>query len=67
VPPIHLIHLDPRGVAGEWEWGTMRKRLVRAIVFVAVAIGVAVGAAGAAGALDFGSGYSVNTDGAAWD
>ena len=36
----------------------MRKRLVRALVFVAVALGVAVGAAGAAGAIDFEVGES---------
>jgi hypothetical protein len=52
VPPIRP---DPRGVAREWESGTMRKRLVRAVIFIAVATGVAVGAAGAAGATEFGS------------
>ena len=46
------IRLDPRGVAREWESGTtMRKRLVRAVIFIAIATGVAVGAAGAAGAV----------------
>ncbi|HVD27789.1 MAG TPA: hypothetical protein VNC79_04730 [Mycobacteriales bacterium] len=45
----------------------MRKRLVRAIVFIAVAIGVAVGAANAAGALDLGGSSTVSTDGINWD
>jgi hypothetical protein len=44
----------------------MRKRLIRALVFVAVALGVAVGAAGAAGALDA-SQFGVVTDGSVWD
>jgi len=47
----------------------MRKRLVRAVIFIAVAFGVAVGAAGAAGAVPgvhFGGGATV-TDGASWD
>jgi hypothetical protein len=30
----------------------MRKRLIRALIFIMVAVGVALGAAGAAGALD---------------
>jgi hypothetical protein len=47
--------------------GNMRKRLVRAVVFVAVAIGVAVGTAGAAGALDFGHVSGVVTDSTSWD
>src|SRR5512133_110443 len=63
-----LIRLDPRGVAREWESGTMRKRVVRAVIFVAVAFGVAVGAASAAGAvpsLPFGG--TAVVDGASWD
>jgi len=44
----------------------MRKRLVRAVVFIAVAIGVAVGGASAAGAVDFGHAV-VSTDGVIWD
>jgi hypothetical protein len=64
VPP------DPpgsRGVAREWE-RAMRKRLVRAVIFIAVAFGVAVGAANAAGAMEgihFGGG-AVVTDGSSW-
>lgn len=46
----------------------MRKRFVRALIFIAVAIGVAVGASSAAGALDFDfGGSSPVTDGSAWD
>lgn len=48
----------------------MRKRLVRALVFVAVAVGVAVGAAGAAGALEsfhFGGPDRAATSGVTWD
>ena len=44
----------------------MRNRLVRAVVFVAVALGVAVGAAGAAGAADLGSRVAT-TAGIIWD
>jgi hypothetical protein len=44
----------------------MRKRVVRAAVFIAIALGIAVGAAEAAGAVTFGP-HSVSTDGAAWD
>jgi hypothetical protein len=44
----------------------MRKRLVRAIVFVVVAIGAAVGGANAAGALDFGV-PTVGGDSVGWD
>lgn len=44
----------------------MGKRLVRALVFIAVALGLAVGAASAAGAVDFGSGFAV-TNGSVWD
>lgn len=49
----------------------MRKRLVRTVIFIAVALGVAVGAAGAAGALgSFGTdglkGGAV-TEGSMWD
>jgi len=45
----------------------MRKRLVRAIVFVVVAIGAAVGGANAAGALDFGIPGEVGADSITWD
>jgi hypothetical protein len=45
----------------------MRRRLVRAAIFIAVALGVAVGAASAAGAVDLGSRPSVSTDGIIWD
>jgi hypothetical protein len=44
----------------------MRKRFVRALIFVAVAVGVAVGASSAAGALDFG-GSSAVVDSTSWD
>lgn len=44
----------------------MRNRLVRTAVFIAVALGVAVGAAGAAGAVDLGVRTAV-TDGMSWD
>jgi len=43
----------------------MRNRLVRGLVFLAVILGVAIGAAGAAGAADLGSAVSV--DGVIWD
>jgi hypothetical protein len=43
----------------------MRKRLVRAIIFIAVAVGVAVGAAGAAGAINL-SGAESGGDGISW-
>ena len=62
-----LIRLDPRGVAREWE-RAMRKRLVRAVIFIAVAFGVAVGAANAAGAMEgihFGGG-AASSDGVTW-
>jgi hypothetical protein len=45
----------------------MRKRLIRALIFIAVAIGFAVGAANAAGAmegLDVGS--FMSTDASSW-
>jgi hypothetical protein len=45
----------------------MRKRLVRAVIFIAVAFGVAIGAANAAGAMDgvhFGGVSAV--DGSTW-
>lgn len=46
----------------------MRKRLVRTVVFIAVALGIAVGAAGAAGAVGgFGFGDHAVTNGSAWD
>ena len=57
------IRLDPRGVAREWESGTMRKRLVRAVIFIAVATGLAVGGASAAGAVTLNSPVS---DGVFW-
>jgi hypothetical protein len=47
----------------------MRKRLVRAVIFIAVAFGAAVGAASAAGAVPgvhFGGGATA-VDGASWD
>jgi len=44
----------------------MRKRLVRAAVFIAIATGLAVGAAGAAGAAEFG-GHLKTTAGVVWD
>ena len=54
-------------MAREWESGTtMRKRLVRAVIFIAIATGLAVGAAGAAGATEFG-GHVVSTAGIIWD
>jgi|tagenome__1003787_1003787.scaffolds.fasta_scaffold9361396_2 hypothetical protein len=43
----------------------MRKRLVRAIIFIAVAVGVAVGAASAAGAIGL-PGAEVSSDGISW-
>lgn len=46
----------------------MRKRLVRALVFVAVALGVAVGVGSAAGALDFNFGETTAvTTGTHWE
>jgi hypothetical protein len=45
----------------------MRKRLVRAAVFIAVALGVAVGAAGAAGAVNFGGHPAATINGTMWD
>ena len=62
-----LIRLDPRGVAREWE-RTMRKRLVRAVILIAIASGIAIGAASAAGAMEgvnFGGGAAV-LDGSSW-
>ena len=44
----------------------MRNRLVRGLVFVAVALGVAVGVSGAAGAADLGSRVA-STAGVIWD
>jgi hypothetical protein len=44
----------------------MRKRLVRVVIFIAVATGVAVGAASAAGATEFG-GHLVSTAGIIWE
>jgi hypothetical protein len=43
----------------------MRKRLVRAVIFIAVAFGAAIGAASAAGAVDLG--HSMSSDGSMWD
>lgn len=45
----------------------MRKRLVRALIFIAIAVGASVGGASAAGALDLGDSYSAVTDGTIWD
>jgi hypothetical protein len=45
----------------------MRKRLIRAAIFIAVATGLAVGAASAAGAVDLGHRPAAVTDGAVWD
>lgn len=47
----------------------MRKRLVRALVFVVVALGASVGIGSAAGAieLDSGPGHSFTTFGIVWD
>jgi hypothetical protein len=49
----------------------MRKRLVQALIATAVAIGAAIGAAGAAGAIDLHGGPAPSrgavTDGASWD
>lgn len=44
----------------------MRKRLIRAAVFVAVALGVAMGAASVAGATDLGD-QVASTAGIIWD
>jgi hypothetical protein len=43
----------------------MRKRLVRAVILIAIATGIAIGVADAAGAIDFG-GTAVTTDGTLW-
>jgi hypothetical protein len=43
----------------------MRKRLVRAVIFIAIAFGAAIGAAGAAGAVTLP--HAVSSDGSAWD
>jgi hypothetical protein len=45
----------------------MRKRVVRAAVYIAIALGIAVGAAEAAGAVTFSGPHSISTDGSAWD
>jgi len=45
----------------------MRKRLFRALVVTAVALSAALGAAGAAGALDLGGARAVVTDGIHWE
>jgi len=45
----------------------MRKRLVRAVIFIAIAFGVAIGAANAAGAMEgIHFGGAVVTDGSSW-
>ena len=45
----------------------MRKRLIRALIFIAVAVGVAVGTSTAAGALDFDFGSrTASIDGSTW-
>jgi hypothetical protein len=43
----------------------MRKRLVRAVILIAIATGIAVGVADAAGAVDLGR-PMVATDGISW-
>jgi len=43
----------------------MRKRLIRALIFIMVAVGVAVGAAGAAGAISL-PGAESGSDGMSW-
>src|SRR5829696_7790330 len=55
-----LIHLDPRGWSRNGRVGSMRNRLVRGLVFLAVILGVAIGAAGAAGAADLGRAVSAD-------
>jgi hypothetical protein len=46
----------------------MRKRLVRALIFAVVTISAAVGAAGAAGAIDHGGSLRAPVpDGIVWD
>ena len=42
----------------------MRKRLVRAVILIAIASGIAIGVADAAGAIDFGGAATV--DGSTW-
>jgi hypothetical protein len=42
----------------------MRKRLVRAVIFIAVATGIAVGGASAAGAVTL---HAPTSDGVFWD
>jgi hypothetical protein len=46
----------------------MQKRIIRALIFLAIAIGVAVGAGSAAGAidLDFGGPGHFGTEGSSW-
>jgi hypothetical protein len=45
----------------------MRKRLVRAVILIAIATGIAVGVADAAGAIEgFHFGGAVVTDGSSW-
>ena len=44
----------------------MRKRLVRAVIFIAIATGIAMGVADAAGAIDFGPQVGGSTDGNHW-
>jgi hypothetical protein len=44
----------------------MRKRLVRAVIFFAIATGIAVGAASAAGAVELGP-HVASTAGIIWD
>jgi uncharacterized ion transporter superfamily protein YfcC len=45
----------------------MRNRVVRALIFLIIAIGGAVGIASAAGAFDSTSTTSVGTDDVSWD
>jgi hypothetical protein len=44
----------------------MRKRLIRALIFIVIALGVAIGAAGAAGAIDLNLSGDTGTDGMTW-
>jgi hypothetical protein len=44
----------------------MRKRLVRAVILIAIATGIAVGVADAAGAVDLGRAPMMSTDGTLW-
>jgi uncharacterized protein (DUF697 family) len=56
-----------RGVAGIKGSGSMRKRVVRAVIFLVIAIAGAMGAASAAGAFDSPMTTLGNTDEISWD